>query len=41
MKDYRKNLRDIPTNYTTKEDHESLLVRDSNGELTHAVWSKP
>ena len=41
MKDYRKNLRDIPTNYTTKEDYKLLLTRTAEGELTHSVWSKP
>jgi len=41
MKDYRKNLRDIPTNFTTKEDYKLLLVRDDKGQLTHSIWSKP
>ncbi len=37
---YRKNLRDIPTNYNSSKYNE-LLARDSNGNLTHSVWSKP
>ena len=38
---YRKNLRDIPSNFSTDEEYESLLARDSNGNLTHSVWTKP
>tara|TARA_R100001463_G_scaffold6252_1_gene20613 strand:- start:174 stop:488 length:315 start_codon:yes stop_codon:yes gene_type:complete len=37
---YRKNLRDIPTNYNSSK-YDELLARDSNGNLTHSVWSKP
>jgi hypothetical protein len=37
---YRKNLRDIPTNYDSSK-YDALLARDSDGNLTHSVWSKP
>mgnify|MGYP003150685728 CR=1 FL=1 len=43
---YRKNLRDIPSNYDSSKYNE-LLARekdkdkDNFGQLTHAIWSKP
>ena len=37
---YRQSLRDIPTDYETSK-YDELLARDSNGNLTHSVWSKP
>ena len=37
---YRENLRDIPTNYDSSK-YDELLNRDSDGNLTHSVWSKP
>ena len=37
---YRKNLRDIPTNYDSSK-YDELLNRDSDGNLTHTVWEKP
>ena len=37
---YRKNLRDIPTNYDSSK-YDELLAIDSNGQLTHSIWSKP
>ena len=41
MKTYRQSLRDIPANYTIEEEYDLLLARDSDGNLTHSVWSKP
>tara|TARA_R100001244_G_C5142572_1_gene128176 strand:- start:41 stop:361 length:321 start_codon:yes stop_codon:yes gene_type:complete len=41
MKSYRQGLRDIPQNNTTKAEYDLILARDENGQLTHAVWSKP
>jgi len=41
MKEYRQGLRDIPQNYTTKEQYDLILTRDEQGNLTHAIWSKP
>ena len=44
---WRQALRDIPENYTTTEQYDSLLERDkdkdsiTNGKLTHEIWSKP
>ena len=38
---YRKNLRDIPSNFSTDEEYESLLDRNEQGQLTHSIWSKP
>ena len=37
---YRKNLRDIPTNYDSSK-YDELLDRDSDGNLTHTIWEKP
>jgi hypothetical protein len=43
---YRKNLRDIPTNYNSSK-YDELLARETDktkdnfGQLTHSVWSKP
>ena len=41
MKTYRQNMRDIPANHTDEEAYDALLARDSDGKLTHSVWSKP
>ena len=38
---YRKNLRDIPSNHTNEDAYDLLLARDSDGNLTHSIWSKP
>jgi len=38
---YRKNLRDIPSNHTDEDAYDLLLARDSDGNLTHSIWSKP
>ena len=40
-KDKRKSWRDIPQDFTTESQYDSLLARDSNGQLTHTIWSKP
>ena len=43
---YRKNLRDIPTNYDSSK-YDELLARETDKskddfeQLTHTVWSKP
>jgi len=37
---YRKNLRDIPSNYDSSK-YDELLAIDSNGKLTHTIWEKP
>ena len=40
MKTYRKNMRDIPQDYSA-DKYDELLSRDSDGKLTHSVWTKP
>tara|TARA_R100000900_G_scaffold18598_1_gene15468 strand:+ start:589 stop:924 length:336 start_codon:yes stop_codon:yes gene_type:complete len=37
----RKSWRDIPQDFTTESQYDSLLARDEQGKLTHLVWSKP
>ena len=37
---YRQSFRDIPTDYETSK-YDELLARDSDGNLTHSVWTKP
>ena len=37
---YRQTLRDIPTDYETSK-YDELLARDSNGNLTHSIWTQP
>ena len=41
MKTYRQNMRDIPANHTDEAAYDALLARDSDGNLTNSVWSKP
>ena len=41
IKTWRQSLRDLPQNNTTEEQYDALLARDSDGNLTNAIWSKP
>ena len=41
IKTWRQSLRDIPANHTDENAYNLLLARDSNGQLTHSIWSKP
>jgi len=41
MKAFRKKMRDIPQDFTTESQYDLLLARDSEGNLTHSIWSKP
>tara|TARA_R110002012_G_scaffold163093_1_gene325421 strand:- start:13 stop:333 length:321 start_codon:yes stop_codon:yes gene_type:complete len=41
QKDFRQNLRDIPTNHVDEEAYDLLLARDADSNLTHSIWSKP
>tara|TARA_R100000544_G_C2192203_1_gene42273 strand:+ start:109 stop:432 length:324 start_codon:yes stop_codon:yes gene_type:complete len=41
IKTWRQSLRDIPSNHTDKDAYDLLLARDSDGNLTHSIWSKP
>ena len=37
----RKSWRDIPQDYTTEEQYDTLLERNADGSLKHLIWSKP
>ena len=37
---WRQAMRDIPANYTTETKYDELLARDTDGNLTHSIWSK-
>jgi len=41
IKTWRQTLRDLPANHTDEDAYNLLLARDSNGELTHSVWTQP
>ena len=41
IKTWRQSLRDLPQNNTTEEQYDALLARDSHGNLTNSIWSKP
>ena len=41
MKTWRQTLRDLPQNNTTEAKYDELLAEDSDGNLTHNVWTKP
>ena len=41
IKTWRQSLRDIPANHTDENAYNLLLARDSDGNLTHSIWSKP
>tara|TARA_A100001515_G_scaffold143328_1_gene144186 strand:- start:671 stop:1021 length:351 start_codon:yes stop_codon:yes gene_type:complete len=47
IKTWRQSLRDIPQDYTTEEQYDLLLARETDktktnfGQLTHTVWEKP
>tara|TARA_X000001382_G_scaffold118661_1_gene99014 strand:+ start:844 stop:1170 length:327 start_codon:yes stop_codon:yes gene_type:complete len=41
IKTWRQTLRDIPANHTDGDAYDLLLARNSDGELTHSVWTQP
>ena len=41
IKTWRQSLRDIPTNHTDTNAYDLLLARDSDGNLTHSIWTQP
>jgi len=41
VKTWRQTLRDLPANHTDEAAYDALLTRDSDGNLTNSVWSKP
>jgi len=41
IKTWRQSLRDLPANHTDENAYDLLLAKDSDGKLTHSIWSKP
>ena len=41
IKTWRQTLRDLPANHTNEDAYDLLLARNSDGELTHSVWTQP
>jgi len=41
IKTWRQTLRDLPANHTDEAAYDALLARDSDGNLTNSIWSKP
>jgi hypothetical protein len=41
IKTWRQSLRDLPQNNTTETEYDALLTRDSDGNLSNSIWSKP
>jgi len=39
VKTWRQTLRDLPANHTDEAAYDALLARDSDGNLTNAIWS--
>ena len=41
IKTWRQTLRDLPANHTDEDAYDLLLARNSDGKLTHSVWTQP
>lgn len=47
MKEWRQKLRDIPQDYTTEAEYDTLLHKETDtskanyDQLTHSIWTKP
>ena len=41
IKTWRQTLRDLPQNNTTESQYDTLLARDTDGNLTNSVWTQP
>mgnify|MGYP003137663093 CR=1 FL=1 len=41
VKTWRQNLRDLPQDNTIESQYDLLLAKDSDGNLTNEIWSKP
>jgi len=41
IKTWRQSLRDIPSDHTDEDAYDLLLARDSDGNLTHSIWTQP
>ena len=38
MSTYRQKMRDLPQDFTTESEYDTLLARDENGNLTNITW---
>ena len=41
IKTWRQTLRDLPANHTDEDAYDLLLAKDSDGKLTHSIWTQP
>ena len=41
IKTWRQTLRDLPQNNTTESQYDTLLTKDTDGNLTNSVWTQP
>jgi len=41
IKTWRQTLRDLPQNNTTESQYDTLIARDTDGNLTNSVWTQP
>ena len=41
VKTWRQTLRDLPANHADEDAYDLLLAKDSDGKLTHSVWTQP
>ena len=41
IKTWRQVLRDLPQNNTTETQYDTLLTKDTDGNLTNSVWTQP
>ena len=41
IKTWRQTLRDLPANHTNENAYDLLLAKDSDGKLTHSIWTQP
>ena len=41
IKTWRQVLRDLPQNNTTESQYDTLLTKDTDGNLTNSVWAQP
>ena len=41
IKTWRQTLRDLPQNNTSESKYDTLLAKDTDGNLTNSVWTQP
>ena len=41
IKTWRQSLRDLPQDNTTDSQYDTLLEKNSDGSLKHAIWKQP